>query len=153
MQLGWYLGGNEGATDGSYFPYSSTPRLIWGENQPGGEQLHTGTALSWNTYYVFEIKKTSSTGVYSVYLQGSLVASSQSLHSIGIPGFNGEVDLQCVTMLALASHANSPKRTLEYLNPVTNTWNYWDTTKFANSGFSSVSNGDIATDLAIGGGP
>jgi hypothetical protein len=55
-------------------------------------------------------------------------------------------------MEALASHAQTPLRTLQYL--YNNTWGYWDAGNFndPSGAFFGGNAGDIATNYAQGGG-
>jgi len=147
VQVGWYLGSAEN------LPTATQPRLFWGEYNPSdtnGETLHAGTTLSWGTYYSFAITNPlDGTNRFNIWLQGNIIARSALGHDLNAPGFNGEVDYQCTTMFALASHAQSPLRTLQYRY---GSWMYFSGTTFADSGFHSGDIGDIATDFAYGGG-
>jgi len=147
VQFGWYLGA------ASQLPYTTTPRMFIGEYYPGqtnNELLRAGPTLSWSTYYRFEIVRASNNN-YTVYFQGVSQFTTKRTHfSSGGPGFNGEVDYNCTVMAARAYKNASPPRSLQYQNSSTG-WKYFADSRYASSGFYSLSAGDQATDWAYGG--
>jgi hypothetical protein len=150
VQWGWYLG------SASQLPNVSTPYVFVGEYYPGqtnNELLRQGQALSWNTYYTFEIDFSSTPGTYYFYLNGAYKFSTTRAHfTQGYAAFNGETNNTCTSMRARAYRSSSPNRTLQYLTYGSggSVWHYFSDYRWADSGFVSTSVSDIATDWAYG---
>ncbi|TWP32197.1 hypothetical protein [Leekyejoonella antrihumi] len=144
VQVGWYLGSASG------LPTATQPRAFWGENTPGGEALHAGSTLSWDTVYSFQITNPlNGTNVFNIWFEGSIIAHTGYGHTLNAPGFNGEVDYQCTRMHALAAHGTEPLSTLQYRY---GSWYYFDGSRYADPGFYSEIFGESATNLSYGGG-
>jgi hypothetical protein len=150
VQWGWYLG------SASQLPNVSTPYVFVGEYYPGqtnNELLRQGQALSWNTYYTFEVDFSSTPGTYYFYLNGQYKFSTTRTHfTQGVATFNGETDNTCTSMRARAYASAPPNRTLQYLTFGSggSVWHYFSDYRWADSGFVSTSVSDIATDWAYG---
>jgi hypothetical protein len=151
VQVGWYLG------SASQLAYVTTPHMFWGEYNPAslmyGEVLTEGPALSWGTYYSFEIAPAGNlVGKYDFFLQGMERGSTAISHfSEGLAAFNGETNDSCTIMRARAFHAASPFSTLEYKTSKTGSWLYFNDSRWASAGYTSISGGGQGTDWAYGG--
>ena len=147
VQLGWYLG------SASQLPTVTTPYVFVGEFVTGGELLRQGQALSWNTYYTFDIEFSSTPGTYYFYVNGQYKFATTTVHAANWQAsFTGEVGYNCTTMRGRAYASASPLRTLKYLTSGGggSVWHYFVDSRFADTGYFSISGGDSATDYAYG---
>lgn len=129
VQIGWYVG------HFGQLPFTLTPRVFFGEYYPGqagDEYLRPGVVLSWNSYHVFKLFFSTSTGYYNFYVDGDYVGRSLLRHSSkGKPGAVGEVanavNDYCITMWGEAHRAVEPYQSLIYLlfNPSA-TWHFFN---------------------------
>lgn len=121
VQYGWYVGSATG------LPYTSTPRVFFGESvSGGGEVLTAGPNLFWRTSYTFRILKTTAGG-YRMSLGGVYQLSNSYTHgSLPTPQMTGETDFLCTRMDALAIRDPTPPVTTLYYatgSPASPTWN------------------------------
>jgi hypothetical protein len=132
VQYGWY----EGAATG--LPYSSVPRVFFGESNPaGGERLTPGPVLAAGSTHNFRILWTSSGG-YHMFLDGAYTVSNAlgKTARLNLPFVDGETDVLCTEMDAVA-HRNPypPNPTLYWATGTiaSPTWKVFTTDTYSRS--------------------
>jgi hypothetical protein len=134
----------------------------WGEKRPyHGEELHNGSALS-TGFHNFRLLAEDQwyPGQYDLYVDGTLVITTNYAHSTGTPGFNGEIDNTCGRMDGLAERNPSPPYGTLWYHGHSEGWAAWQNDNRGVSGGTGsqyfTSHGTpydttIGTDFAYGG--